>query len=543
MIKETLLASGGRARAMLGGFTTGQKAVTVLGVVMLLVGGILFMSWSGKPAYTPLFSNLSGNDAAAIVAQLDTAGVPYTLTDGGASIMVPQDKVYDTRLKMSAQGLPGGSQEGYALLDKQGITTSDFMQHVGYQRALEGELARTIMAMDGVQGAVVHLALPEKNVFLDEQAKATASVLISLRQGAVLATGQVTAVSNLVASSVPGLDPSAVTIADGAGRVLSGGDGTTLDGAAATRQQATQAFENRLSLSAQSMLDQLTGAGHAVVQVSANLDFDQTESKTQTYVADPKAPPLRDTTSKETYTGTGDTGGGILGPGNPANGGTGTGTGAANGTGTGNSTYSKEMTSADNSVGSVVENRKAAPGAVKRLSVAVLLDARTAGTLDPTKVTQLVTNAVGLDAKRGDTIQVESLPFNNTADTAAEQAAADAAAAESKTAMFGMIKQAGIVILVLAVLILAFLNSRRQRRTDLLLNPQEELETGRLQAIRAEADAQVLAAAGDVRAELAAADSDAARRAAVREDIGELVQRQPDEVAQLLRGWLADRRR
>src|SRR5712671_2338437 len=143
-----------RTGRVFGAFTPGQKAVTLVGIVVLGVGGFLFATWASAPTFAPLFSKLS---------------------DGGATILVPQSQVYDLRLKMAGQGLPAQADTGYALLDKQGLTTSDFMQNVDYQRALEGELGKTIKSIDGVQGATVHLALPQKDVFATDAHKPTAS--------------------------------------------------------------------------------------------------------------------------------------------------------------------------------------------------------------------------------------------------------------------------------------------------------------------------------------------------------------------------------
>src|SRR6185436_4288511 len=142
--------------------------VVLASVIAIGLGAFLFFSWSSTPDYSPLFSNLASKDAGAIVEKLDAAGTPYELTDGGQTIMVPKDQVYQLRLQMSSAGLPAESDTGYALLDQQGVTTSEFMQQVGYQRALEGELTKTIKSIDGVSSASVHLAIPKKDVFSDK---------------------------------------------------------------------------------------------------------------------------------------------------------------------------------------------------------------------------------------------------------------------------------------------------------------------------------------------------------------------------------------
>src|SRR3954466_15319704 len=166
-----------RVKTLLSTISLGQKIVIGLLLAGLVLGGFVFTRWITAPTMAPLFSNLASADASAIVDQLNTDGVPYTLADGGATIMVAQDVVNSERLVMSGKGLPASDSTGYALLDQQGITTSEFQQQVSYQRALEGELANTLKALDGVNKAVVHIALPKDQVFATDQGKPTASVL------------------------------------------------------------------------------------------------------------------------------------------------------------------------------------------------------------------------------------------------------------------------------------------------------------------------------------------------------------------------------
>ncbi|HUW78800.1 MAG TPA: flagellar basal-body MS-ring/collar protein FliF [Candidatus Nanopelagicaceae bacterium] len=536
-----------RMRTTLDGFTPGQRTVTVLGVIALVLGGYLFTTWASKPAYVPLFSNLASTDANSIVQQLDTSGVPYQLTDGGATILVPQDKVYATRLTLSGQGLPTGGTSGYSLLDKQGITTSDFMQHVDYQRALEGELAKTISAIDGVQGAVVHLALPQQSVFTDTASKPTASVLVSLRPGVQLSPSQTEAVVNLVAASVPDLTPDAVTVADGSGQVLSGSQGGALDAAGTAREQQTLAFENQLSTSVQQMLNQVVGPNHSVVRVNASLDFDQRDTTTHTYVYDPTVPPLANTTTSEKYSGVGGPAvGGVLGatPGTTTGG-----TTAA----TGANGYDKTTQTVNNSVGSILEQRKGAPGSVKRLTVAVLLDSATASKISTSQVSQLVSNAVGLDTTRGDSIQVATMPFDKSAALAAKLTLAQADASQKQAGLFSLIRKGALGLLVLAILILALLSGRRARRTEVTADELAELEDIRRQLLLGRGEPAKLTiggspASGSMTPKLEmlrtqTADPVSELRLAARADISEMVDKQPDEVAQLLRGWLAERTR
>ncbi|SNR42383.1 flagellar basal-body MS-ring/collar protein FliF [Blastococcus mobilis] len=217
-----------RARSTFSTISLGQKVVIGLLVLGLLLGGFFFFRWITAPTQAPLFSNLASTDASAIVDELNAAGVAYELTDGGQTIMVAKDQVYDLRLTMSGQGLPAGQDTGYALLDEQGITTSEFQQQVTYQRALEGELSKTLEALDGVNSAVVHVALPEDEVFVTDQADPTASVLLDLAAGTTLSGEQIQAVTNLVSSSIQGMEPGQVTVTDAAGQVLAApGSGIT----------------------------------------------------------------------------------------------------------------------------------------------------------------------------------------------------------------------------------------------------------------------------------------------------------------------------
>src|SRR4051794_28091249 len=235
-----LAGAAARIKSVLSTMSLGQKVVIGLLTVGLVLGGVFFYNWITAPTYAPLFSNLAASDASAIVDQLNSEGVAYQLSDGGQTIMVPKDQVYNLRLSVSGKGLPSGQGTGYALLDQQGITTSQFQQQVTYQRAVEGELAKTLEAIHGVKAAVVHIALPKETVFATDQGKPTASVLLDLTGGTKLTGQQVQAVTNLVASSIQGMSPNDVTVADSTGDVLSAA-GTGITAAAGdTRSQLEQ---------------------------------------------------------------------------------------------------------------------------------------------------------------------------------------------------------------------------------------------------------------------------------------------------------------
>jgi flagellar M-ring protein FliF len=528
-----------RMQRTVSGFTTGQKVVSVLVLAGLLLGGFAFARWASAPNYAPLFSNLASSDASAIVDKLNSASVPYKLTDGGQTILVPQDQVYAERLKMSGAGLPSAKNTGYSLLDQQGVTASQFQQQVAYQRAMEGELDNTIEAIGGVQTAIVHLAIPQQDVFLDDAQKPSASVLVNTGPGVELTQQQVQSIVHLVSSSIEGMDATQVTVVDGQGNLLSAaGDGSASASlAGATRGQETSDYESRTTAAVQAILDKVVGPGHAVAKVTAELDLDDTDTTTETMVApNPTAPPLSFTKNTETYnnsTGTSSTG--VLGPDNIA---VPSGSSTA-GTGSGNS-YVKTSETADNPYGKITEQRKSTPGKVVKQSVAVVVDSSVKGA-DLTKLQQAVSSAAGVDATRGDTISVTSMAFDTTAAAAAKKELQAAASAKSRDQFFGLVKTAAVVLLVLLVLGLAFVMSRRRPNTERELLELEMFENSQRMpaAIGAGVGAAGVGHALPAGPQLGGATAELVER---RQAVHALVERQPDEVAELLRGWLADRR-
>ena len=535
-----------RARRTLAGFTSGQIAVVVLVSVALAVAGIFWTKLSAPP-YEVMFSGLSTQDAAAIVDQLNADGTPYSISDNGATISVPSDKKDIERLKMAGQNLPANSQGSSSLLPIQGFGTSNKLQDVAIQKSLEGELANTIEAISGIQAAAVHLALPTANAYTTDTSPATASVMVTLKAGGQLSNDQVQAIENLVASSVPQLTTDKVTLTDSRGRLYSGSGGA-YSGASNAQLQATNDVQAALQQRAQSILDPVVGMGNAVVAISPTLDFDQRTTKTQTVVKDPVVQ-IQSATTTETYSGNGNVPGGTVGAA----------TGVTTATGAAKNQYSKTTNQVTNTVGSIIEDRTGAPGSIKRLTVAVMLNQATAGKLDKNALSSVVSGAVGLDTTRGDTIDVQVMPFNTTTQDAAK-AQADAAASDaSKAGMFDIARKVGIAILVLLVLGLAFLSSRRQEREELddewlkALGPapfgmdvsvgvpvgaragMDSLDSGPGLLSLDPAEGGRLAIGADV-------DADVRRRALEKQEVGDLVSRQPDQVAQLMRGWLADRR-
>ncbi|WP_127480797.1 flagellar basal-body MS-ring/collar protein FliF [Nocardioides pantholopis] len=516
-----------RGRTTFTAFTTGQKLVAVLGTLALLLGGFMVFRWASTPSYAPLYSDLSASDASAVVEQLEAQGTPYELAGGGTTIMVPRDAVYSTRIDLSGEGLPTGSDGGYSLLDDQGLTTSDFKERTDYKRAMEGELASTIEAIDGVQTAVVHLAIPEKQVFADEQDPTTASVLIKTQAGDAVEPAQVQGVINLVASSIEGLDADQVTVTDSKGAVLSSPGGVAgADGTGRSQLVADVQSEYRTKL--QSMLDRVVGPGNSTVQVSAELDFDKAVTETLDYVAEADALPLSSEEVTETYNGTG--------PGNGANGVVGPdGQVEENGTaeGAGNGNYEKSHRTVDNAVGSRKVQRESTPGAIDKLSIGVVLDSNTTGQIAYQDIEELVAGTAGIEPDRGDSIAVSALPFDRSAEEATEADLAKAEAEEAAAARNKTIRNVAIVVLVLAFLALAAIRSRRRAK-------RREAETSYLVEQLRERE-PVAPAIEPSPAALALEESEASRSEELRDELTMLIERQPDDVAGLLRGWLAER--
>jgi len=528
-----------RGRGILADFTAGQKAMTAIAIVALVVGGYLFSSWASQADFTPLFSNLAASDASAMTDKLTAMKEPFKLTAGGTSILVPQKDVYQLRLDMAKANLPNGGQSGFALLDKGGVTTSQFQQNIQYQQAIEGELVKTIESIDGVQSAVVNVVMPPNDVFSSDAAKSTASVLVTVDPGKPLAAGQVQAIVHLVSSSVEGLTPDQVTVADSMGHVLSapGVDGG-VDSAASLQDQQTYAYEQRVSAAVQTLLQPVVGVGHVIVQVSANLNFDAQDTTSEAYVqpsAGATAVPLSQTKSIEIYSGSGQVSAGILGPDNIA---------MPPVTATASpGSYASQSSTTDNAIGRVVQQVKTAPGAVERLSVAVLLDSNVATKIDAAAVQRLVTNAAGVQTARGDSVQVSSMAFDQTAARATQKALTAAASKKSMSALIGYAKDAVLVLIVLGVIFFLMHRAKKAAERSPVLSTSERLElheAQRMLAISApqSESARVPALVGGPRGQ----DGIEARRPAFDSEIGDLVERQPEEVAQLLRGWLADRR-
>ncbi|SBN63353.1 flagellar M-ring protein FliF [Curtobacterium sp. 9128] len=544
----------GRLGAYVKGFSAAQRTIAILGVAALVLGGIALASWLGKPSYAPLFTGLAAADASSVTDQLTTDGVPFQLTDGGATILVPQSAVYTERLKAASNGLPSSNEGGYSLLDKMGVTSSEFQQDVTYKRAIEGELAKTISAMDGVQTATVQLAIPEKSVFVSEEKDPTASVFIATKNGVQLTTDQVQSIVHLTSAAVEGMQPTDVSVVDAKGQTLSAvGTGATGSGA----DQAAD-YDASTSKKIQDLLDTTLGAGNASVVVSATMNQNTGTRTSESYTTPTSGPvALNESSTKEQYgSGAGASSGatGVLGPDNIA---------VPNGTatsGTGDGGYTNESATKNNAVDHTTETTQIPSGGVQRQTVSVALNSKATSVQDANlqSINDLVSAAAGADTARGDQVKVAMMDFDtSTADEAAKALKAQQEA-DQQEAMWSAIRTAGIVIgIALALIALIIVLVKRGRRQE-----RESVDVGELDAFGSAFELPLAVDAAEQRAGLSSAgdaptvalptlphddaptevlttDEITAERR--RQDISALAERDPKRTAELLRGLLDDR--
>jgi flagellar M-ring protein FliF len=402
----------------LGAFFLGLppgRRVAILAVAAVSLAGVLGIAWwVQRPLMRPLFTNLSQEDASAIVETLRTEKVPFEIEEGGHAVLVPAERLYELRLALAGRGLPAGGGVGFEIFDKQTLGQTDFLQRLNYQRALQGELGRTIAGLGGVESARVHLALPERSLFVTEDRKPSASVVVKLATGRTLSRGQIDGIVHLVAASVEGLTPEAVTVVDEGGRILTPDRrDTDASGVSASALEYQRSVERTVEERVESMLGAVVGRDKAIARVAATLDFARVERTEETFDPDKTAIRTQHATKEQTVGA--HTAGGP--PGVQANL-----TNEAGGGDTGASKSERKDESQSYEVSKVVSRTIGPVGAVKQLSVAVLIDGtyteeggkrtftpRPQDELDRLK--ELVKNAVGFSEDRGDKIEVASVAF------------------------------------------------------------------------------------------------------------------------------------
>ncbi|MDK2820368.1 MAG: flagellar M-ring protein FliF [Clostridia bacterium] len=504
------------------GLTPGRRSALIAASAAILLGGIFLIQWLVTPKYAALFSDLQQRDAAAIVQKLKEMKVPYRLANGGTTIEVPEDQIYQLRLDLANAGVLDTTQ-GFELFDQNKLGMTDFERNLDYQRALQGELRRTIISLNEVEDARVHLVIPQPSVFLKEQQPPTAAVMLRLKPLAQLKPEQVRGIIELVVASVAGLKPENVRVIDMYGNVLSEGviDNSSLP---ITRQHQLQLelkrqYERNLEQRLEAMLTQILGPGEAVAMVTADLDFDQQEIKETVWGKEGALRSEQIITEQGVAAGTGGSAGTVSNDvpvyqGNNPN----------------NGNYSKSDTLHNYELDKTETKTVTAPGKVIRLSTAVAVD----GPVDPKlrdQIEQIVTAAVGYQPERGDQIVVTSMTFD---DSLQQQMAEEMSQEEQellvkrKYFLWGSLALAGLFLLLLLI----FLILRRRRSALQPETPSEPLVT--------DVPIEPLEVGPKVDPEK---QREEAEREAVKERINDIVAKRPEDVALLLRAWMSEDQR
>lgn len=522
-----------------------KAAVIATGVGIVAALGLLFV-WAGKTTYSPLMTNLNPEDSANIMRVLREKGIPFEVDGSGRNISIPTEVVHETRLALSTMGMPQSSVVGYEVFDKQSLGTTSFVQKLNQKRAREGELMRTINAIRGVKRSRVHLAIPERSTFVEDQKRATASVVLDLEPGILLNEKQIYGISNLISRAVEGLDPDDVAIVDSNGKMLSRNARDSVAGLTATQLETRQKYEREMESRIEGMLARIVGDGHVVARVSADLDFSQV-AETQT-LYDQEGAAVRSTEkNSQNMEGSRPSPGGLVGA-------------ASNTPGREPAEASTAIRSNTNrsnevvnyAVPQTVRTTTRHPGLLRKLSVAVLVDGRQVRQTgeDGTVVTRteewseaklkefesIVASAMAIDRKRGDTLEIRNMEFTREDLDAAER---ELAASERQRYIRQLVPYIGMAILFLAFfwfVVRPFIKWMTENTIDSVDSflPQTIEELERLQKSSA------LAGMEDAVPELPdAVDPDRIEGEMIREKIVNMVEGNPHKAALILKDWLA----
>lgn len=429
-----------------------RKIATAAVLIVALALIIVLLLQARTANHQLLYANLSMSDAGAVVAWLKNQKVAYSLRNDGKDIWVPADQLYQTRLDLASNGLPTGGGVGFEVFDKQSFALSDYVQKVNYTRALQGELARTITSLAPVEATRVHLALPEKRLLKSQQKDASASVIVNLHPGKTLDKMQVQGIIHLVAGSVADLEAANVKVIDASGVVLEGlrqEDSNTLVSLDTLNYQ--RQVENNLDLRAQDLLDKTIGKDHAMVRVSADLNFSKVEKTQELFDADD--PVVRSEQINQESNGT-DSPGGIPGVQSNLQGPEAGATSAA-------SASNKNSRTTNYEISKTVSRTVNPTGTINKLSVSVLVadKAKSEGENTPAPrsaeemktIENMVASAIGLVPARGDVITVTSMPFLDTRE------ATSGAEAPPEAFIYQYLPLAKYVLIALGILLLYFL--------------------------------------------------------------------------------------
>ncbi|MBI2225120.1 MAG: flagellar M-ring protein FliF [Betaproteobacteria bacterium] len=431
---QTAVTNGFRGFAQMQNPQKLGLMLAIAAIIALVAGAWM---WSQSPDYRVLYTNVSDRDGGAIISALQQMNVPYKFAEGGGAILVPGTHVHEVRLRLASQGLPKGSLAGFELMENQKLGSSQFLEQVNYQRALEGELARSIQSLSAVQNARVHLAMAKPSVFVREKQKPSASVLLNLFPGRTLDPAQVSAIVHLISSSVPDLPVKNVTVVDQGGTLLSStGNAASNSQLDASQLKYVQEIEHSYVKRIEAILTPITGVNNVRAQVTADVDFSQIERAEEIYKPNQTAPgptAIRSQQSTESATGGPQASGGVPGalsnqPPAPASAPIAAAPGTAVNTPPGGAAVSPSNTRKESTVNYEVDKTirhvRQPIGGIKRLSVAVVVNYRkdvdSAGKVsrtplaaeEITKINDLVKETMGYNKDRGDTLNVANSPFS-----------------------------------------------------------------------------------------------------------------------------------
>ena len=401
--------------------TLGKKIALLTLVGSTILGFIFVMTWAGRPDFRILYANLNPEDAGAILTKLKDQKIQYQISSNGNSILIPKERIYEIRMELASQGLPQGGGVGFEIFDNTKLGMTEFVQNVNYQRALQGELSRTINKFAEVESSRVHIVMQSKSLFVEEEEPATASVVLNIRFGRRLSKDQVQGIVQLVSSSISGLNPENVTVVDNKGKMLAGFKNKSMMGEVSSDQlEFQEKVERGIENGIKTMLEGALGAGKAIVRVSCDLDFRRQEKTEEMYKPDNKvvrSEQIFNETSNETEKLP-------LGvPGVLSN----TYVQAEKTIQNGGSKFQKQDKTVNYEIGKVLSHTVEPIGKINRISVAVVVDGiyknikgedgkqelkylpRTQEEMD--KLENIVKRAVNFDAKRGDELEVVNISF------------------------------------------------------------------------------------------------------------------------------------
>ena len=510
------------------------KRALVIGVAlfsMLAFAALIMLA--NRTDYRPLFTNLTTEDAGEIVKKLKESKIPYQLSSDGKGVMVPSDKVHELRLTLASEGLPQGGGVGFEIFDRKNFGMTEFVQKLNYQRALQGELARTISQLSGVEQARVHLVIPEKSLFKEAEKPPTASVVLKMKGSKSLKEGEIQGVVHLVAASIEGMNSENVTVLDSRGKILSKGGSGSSDAASkmsSNMQETQRGYERNMEERLQTLLDRVVGGGKTVARVTAAFDFKQVERVEEKF--DPETIAVRSEQRTEEKAGGGAAISGVpgvqtnLGRTTPGGGGS-VGGGSKN-----DETLNYEVSRSSSriiepvgtlnkvSVAILVDGKYEAPAAVKEGQPAkAKYIPRSPDELQ--KIEALVKGAIGFNAERGDQLSIQNIPFQDPGDSAG---AADAPGFLNNPFLLSLLKNlligVGFVVLMLMVVkpMLNTLRLPKPARLDIMDNTIPDLhKQEKLSATE--------------RAQLASQMQE-------QKDLMEKAKSNPYQVAQILQNWL-----